>query len=262
MRMSRSPGFAVLFCAGLFLFSSCSAIHDFFSSEVGPEEGEAVVGLEGRESLVPPELILGPEDTLNVEVWRQDDLTRQVRVNRRGAIYLPLVGEIPLAGLTPSQLRDDLTERFKEYIRNPQVSVDLLESPNQKAFILGEVTRPGSFDINGLTSVLQVVAEAGGFTGDANLRSVVLVRGHLENPIIQRIDLEAALSGQFSQDLYLMRGDIVYVNRTFIADIENFAVRLTNIINPIHLAERTIILGSMVPDAFIHGDTSTRLTIN
>jgi len=262
MNMSRFLGCAILFATLLVALPACQTIRDSLSSEVGPDQDEAIVGMEGRETLAPPELILGPEDTLKVAVWRQPDLSSEVRVDRRGKITLPLVGEVELAGLSSSQLRDDLTERFKEYIRNPQVTVDVLESPNQKAFVLGEVSRPGSFDINGLTSVIQVVAEAGGFTNDANRASVGLVRGHIENPIIHRLDLEAAMSGQFNQDLYLMRGDIVYVNRTFIADVEDFAIRITNIINPIHLAERVVILGAMVPDAFLHGETSSRVTVN
>ena len=238
--------------------AACSSI----SSEVGPDEGEVVVSLEPREAPPPQELVLGPQDLLRIGVWRQDDLGREIRVDSTGSIFLPLVGEVPLAGLTPSLLRSALTERYSAFVRDPQVSVDLLESPNQKVFVLGEVQKPGSYPISSASTALQIVSEAGGFTRDADLESVVLVRGSLDTPVVQRLNLKEALSGHFNQDVYLMRGDIVYVNREYIADLERFAQRLANILEPVVKTERALLLGAIVPDAVLHGNVQTRVTID
>ncbi len=224
-----------------------------------PRSGRA----EPSQPAKAPPLILGPEDLINVEIWRQDDMKRDLRADRQGDIYLPLAGRVNIAGQNLGWLRFELTERLKKYYKDPQVMVNLVESPLQKAFILGEVTRPGSYRITAATSVMQLISEAGGFTDDAELDSVLLIRGNIEMGRVISLDIRAVVEeADLSQDWYLLRGDIVYVNRTAIADVELFARRLATIISPALMSERTLIFGSMVPDAVLHGDVDTRVTIN
>jgi len=244
----------------LSMLNACSSL------QVGPEEATFATPRssipEPPQPAPTPPLILGPQDVLRVEVWRQDDVSRQVTVDRQGDINLPLVGRISVAGQNLDWLLLSLGENFSKYYTEPQVMVELLESPLQKAFILGEVKKPGSYGITGSSTVLQLLAEAGDVTGDADLTAVVLIRGDIQNPMIIPVDLKAALNGDLSQDWYLLRGDIVYVNRSKIASIEAFARRITAIIDPIHAVERAFILGAMVPDAALHGQVNTRVTID
>jgi polysaccharide export outer membrane protein len=243
------------------LISGCS------STRVVPDEetlGTSRAGApDAQQPAKAPALILGPEDSFRIEVWRQKNMAREIRADRDGTIHLPLVGTVSVAGQNLNWLRWELTERYRQYYNDPEVLVELLDSPLQKAYILGEVANPGAYKITGTTSVLQLVAIAGGFTDDVDLDSVVLVRGDIDVPRVVPLDLEAAIEkGDLTEDWYLMRGDIVYVNRSPISDIELFARRLANIISPVVMAERALILGAIVPDAVLHGDVETRLTID
>jgi len=236
------------------------------SSHVGPEEEEYATTRSGLpepyQPATAPPLILGPEDVLNVEIWRQDDINREVTADRQGNIHLPLIGRLNIAGQNLDWVRFTLADRFEKYYNEPDVLVSLKESPLQKAFVLGEVAQPGSYKITGTTTVLELITEAGGFSDDADKGAVVLIRGHIDTPRIIPLDLEAALNGDLRSDWYLLRGDIVYVNRTLIADIEQFARRITNIITAPYLFERSLIIGAAVPDAVLHGDVTTRISID
>ncbi len=260
MRTIMKPIILAAIISILPLFGAC------LSSHVGPDEevyATARSGLpEPYQPATAPPLILGPEDVLNVEIWRQEDLNRQVTADRQGNIHLPLIGRLNIAGQNLDWVRFTLADRFERYYNEPDVLVSLVESPLQKAFVLGEVTKPGSYKITGTTTALELITEAGGFGDDADKGSVVLIRGHLDTPRIIPLDLEAALNGDLREDWYLLRGDIVYVNRTLIADIEQFARRITNIITAPYLFERSLILGAAVPDAVLHGDVTTRISID
>jgi polysaccharide export outer membrane protein len=235
------------------------------SSHVGPDD-EVIATPRGGvpEPVAPanaPPLILGPDDLLHVEVWNREEINRDIRADRDGIIHLPLVGRLNIAGQNLDWVRWELTQRLSNYYNDPEILVSLMESPLQKAFVLGEVNKPGDYPIFGTTTALQLIAEAGGFTNDAARGSVILVRGDISEPRVMRLDLKAALNGDLREDSYLLRGDIVYVNRTTIADVEDFARSLTTILAPIHLMERILILGALVPDAVLHGDVETRLTV-
>ncbi|MBE9528311.1 MAG: polysaccharide biosynthesis/export family protein [Proteobacteria bacterium] len=119
---------------------------------------------------------VGPEDVLEISVWRNDDLSKVVTVRPDGVISLPLVGDISAAGLTPSELRDRIIDSLKEFQETVVVSVIVLEVNSVKVYILGEVIKPGSYTLKRRTSILQAIAMAGGFSQYASKNKMVLVR--------------------------------------------------------------------------------------
>lgn len=120
-----------------------------------------------------PNLELHPGDAVNVKVWREEDLSGQFMVDDRGLITLPLLGERAVAGLGPSELRDELLADYRRYLNNPSIQVTILRRIN----ILGAVTEPGLYSVDATISLSEVLGLAGGIlpTGDAD--AIQLVRG-------------------------------------------------------------------------------------
>ncbi len=127
----------------------------------------------------PPEegFRLGPEDVIDVVVWRNPDLTREAIVIRPdGKISLPLIGDVQAQGLTAGELAQGLTARYKEYKENPAVSVNVQEVNSYNIFVLGEVNQPGKFPLKSYSTVLQAISMAGGFTQFAAENGIQVVR--------------------------------------------------------------------------------------
>jgi polysaccharide export outer membrane protein len=123
-----------------------------------------------------PNYVIGPEDVLHIRVWKEEALTMTVPVRSDGVISLPLINDVQASGLTPLQLRDSLTEKFKRFIDNPTVTVVLMEANSFKVFVTGQVRNPGVFRLRGETTLLQIIIMAGDFTDDANPRKIVIIR--------------------------------------------------------------------------------------
>ena len=175
--------------------------------------------------------IISPGDVLYISVWENPDLTGEVIVRPDGMISFPLIDEVKAAGLTISELDKEMTERLKEYIRFPDVSISLRAMGGQRVIILGEVKSPGVYSLKGRKTVLEAVALAGGFTKDAVLNSVIVIKGGFKNPHPKRVDLASALKkGKMKEDIVLESQDIVFVPKKFIADLNYF---LTQILGPI-----------------------------
>jgi len=128
-------------------------------------------GDEGARRSVPPEDIdhpvrpVGAEDLLEITVFEIPELNRTVRVTERGTISLPLLGDVPAGGLTPGQLESRIKERLAErYLQDPQVSIFVREYGSKRVSVLGAVGKPGSYEMLGARSLLQVLAQAGGLT--------------------------------------------------------------------------------------------------
>jgi polysaccharide export outer membrane protein len=126
------------------------------------------------------EFLLGSEDVLEVVVWRNQDLSRQVVVRPDGLISMPLIGDIQAAGLTPDQLAERITKRLREFKENPSVSVSVKEVNSYNVFVLGEVAKPGKYQLKSYTSILQAISMAGGFTPFAAKNKLQVVR-HFTN---------------------------------------------------------------------------------
>jgi polysaccharide export outer membrane protein len=155
---------------------------------------------------------IGPEDILQVFVWKNDTLSRVVPVRPDGHISLPLLGDVRAEGSTPVQLRDTLTQRYAEYMPAPEVSVIVVEVRSFKVSVMGEVLKPGRFDLKSATSALDAIAMAGGFSPFASRTRVVILRP--TNNGMTRIPFNynrVVASGGEAENLWLKPGDIVLV---------------------------------------------------
>jgi polysaccharide export outer membrane protein len=120
--------------------------------------------------------VIGADDVLSISVWKEPDITRVVTVRSDGKISLPLVGELQAAGRTPSDLEKDITAALLSYIAQPQVSVMVQEANSQKFNILGQVAKPGSYPLTAGLSIVDAIAQAGGFKDFAKKKSVYIMR--------------------------------------------------------------------------------------
>jgi polysaccharide export outer membrane protein len=120
--------------------------------------------------------IIGPNDVLAINVWKEPEITRSLPVRSDGKISLPLIGDVQAAGRTPMQLEEDISARLKDFITNPQVAVIVEQINSQKFNILGQVARPGSFPLTAGTTIVDAIAVAGGFKDFAKKKGVYLLR--------------------------------------------------------------------------------------
>jgi len=167
-----------------------------------------------------------------------DDLSTEVIVRSDGRISLPLIGDIQASGLTLSELKNVTTEKLKRYIKDPEVSISVKAFGGKKIIILGEVGSPGVYKPTGNVDIVEIIALAGGYTQDAVLRSVMVVRGDLDNPVAIRLNVNNAIKkGDLSQNIMIQPNDIVYVPRKFIKDVNYF---LNNLLGPLTAASSAV----------------------
>jgi polysaccharide biosynthesis/export protein len=158
----------------------------------------------------PADFVIGPEDVLSIVFWRDKDMTTQVKVRSDGKISLPLLDEIQAAGLTPSDLRARLIQESKKYFGNPTVTVVVNEINSRKVFITGQVVKPGPYVILAPTTVLQLIAMAGGLRDFADSKNITIVRqerGKTTSALFNYKNIRKNLS----QNIELKPGDTVVV---------------------------------------------------
>jgi polysaccharide export outer membrane protein len=182
--------------------------------------GCAPVSKEALDEVAKPvskEFLLGPEDVLEVTVWRNQDLSRTVVVRPDGKISLPLIGDVQASGLTASQVAVKIAARLTEFKENPNVSVSIREVNSYFVYVLGEVQRPGKYPIKSYATVLQGVSLAGGFTNFASkgkmavLRTVTKSDGDLHQIRIP-VPYDDLVSGKGAVENFLLKsGDTIVV---------------------------------------------------
>jgi len=123
-----------------------------------------------------PPYVIGASDVLDVNVWKEPDVTRSVPVRPDGKISLPLINDVQAAGLTPQQLAASITEKLRKFLTDPQVTVIVSQINSQKIYITGEVARAGAFQLTPGMTVLQAITSAGGFTAYANTKGIYVLR--------------------------------------------------------------------------------------
>jgi len=122
------------------------------------------------------EYLIGPEDVLSINVWKEPEISRTIPVRLDGRISLPLAGEVQAAGRTPDQLEQEITTKLKNYISDPEVSVMVQQIRSKRFNVLGQVVRPGSYLLTNSTTVLDAIAMAGGFRDFAKQKSIYVLR--------------------------------------------------------------------------------------
>jgi polysaccharide biosynthesis/export protein len=123
--------------------------------------------------------VIGNDDVLAINVWKEPDISRSIPVRSDGKISLPLVGEVQATGRTPLKLEQEIAAKLKNYISEPEVTVIVQQINSQKFNILGQVNRPGSYLITNSDTVLDAIAVAGGFRDFAKQKSIYVLR---QNP--------------------------------------------------------------------------------
>lgn len=126
----------------------------------------------------PPQegFVLGPEDVIEVVVWKTPELSRQVVIRPDGKISLALIGDVVASGLTAEQLAKTIAEKYKAVKENPSVSVNVIEVNSYYVFLVGEVIKPGKLQLKSYTTILQAISLAEGFTQFASRNSIMVVR--------------------------------------------------------------------------------------
>ena len=132
--------------------------------------------VQGEVAADSDKYVIGPEDVLYIHVWKEEALTRQVPVRMDGKISLPLVDDVQAAGLTPLQLKETITRKFKQYISNPVVSVVVTEVNSFKIYVSGQVKNAGVHRLRGETTILQLIPLVGGFTDGADQKKITVIR--------------------------------------------------------------------------------------
>ena len=161
---------------------------------------------------VPPEYVIGPEDVLGMNFWREAEMTGDVTVRPDGRLTLPLLGEIQAAGLTPDALRQRITEAANKLFEDPSVTVTVRQINSRKVYITGNVTTPGAHALTGERTVLQVIALAGGLTEFADRKNISIVRVDGGKQQIFKLNYNDVSKGKrLEQNIVLKPGDTIVV---------------------------------------------------
>jgi polysaccharide biosynthesis/export protein len=159
-----------------------------------------------------PNYVIGPQDVLDVDVWKEKELTRSVEVRPDGKISLPLLNDIQASGLSPMQLAANITDGLKKFITDPQVTVIVTKINSQRVYIVGEVTRPGAYPLLPGMTVLEALSSAGGFTMFANTKKIYVLRKQNGKQDKFQFNYKDAISGKRTdQNIVLRAGDQIVV---------------------------------------------------
>jgi polysaccharide export outer membrane protein len=155
---------------------------------------------------------IGADDVLTVVFWRDKDMSSEVVVRPDGKISLPLINEVDAVGLTPDQLRVKLQAAASNFIEEPNATVVVKQINSRKVFITGEVAKPGPYVITGPTTVLQLIAMAGGLHEFADRERIVILRVEKGRQVSYRFNYKEVSKGKsLAQNLELRPGDTVLV---------------------------------------------------
>ena len=155
---------------------------------------------------------LGPEDVLDISVWKEEGLKKETVVRPDGAISFPLIGDVQAAGRTVSEVRDEIGKRLSRYIPEPTVSVLVLRVASNRFYVIGRVNKPGDFAIGRYVDVLQALALAGGLTPFADPRGIKVIRKQDGKDVVLPFDFPAVTRGEsLEQNIRLQGGDVIVV---------------------------------------------------
>ncbi|MDH5716855.1 MAG: SLBB domain-containing protein [Spirochaetia bacterium] len=160
---------------------------------------------------------IGPQDVLEIKVWDNEDFGGKVVVSLTGFINYQFIGKIEVTGLTTGELAQKITDGLSDdYLINPQVTIEVVKYRSQKVSISGEIARPGTYYLTKKTSLVEIIAEAGGYTKEAGTE-VIIVRNkdaenqNNKNQKLIKVDIKKALEGDFNQNIYVENNDSIFI---------------------------------------------------
>lgn len=210
-KRSRAAGIVVIaifaMCWGLPLCRAQSEGNRAEAKSGTPAGSVAAVNLDGA-----GDYLIGPDDVLAVNVWKEREISQEVPVRPDGKVSLPLIGDVQAGGLTPRELQESVRSRLSTYLVNPTVTVMVKETRSHRFNVVGEVERPGSFVLGRLT-VLDALALAGGFRDFAKTSSIYVLRLHADGSHERfSFNYKQVIRGRnLEQNIALQPGDTVVV---------------------------------------------------
>jgi polysaccharide export outer membrane protein len=205
-------------CRSIFFVFAFSAVLPLFAQHDTTQKPggqlQASIGKQPSGPLTPqdPNYVIGPQDLIDISVWKEPDLSRSVPVRPDGKISLPLLNDIQAAGLTPTQLGAQITTNLAKYVTNPQVTVIVSQINSQRIYILGEVARAGGYTLLPDMNVLQALSNAGGLTAFANSKKIYILRRDSGKQQKIPFNYKEVISGKDpSQNISLKAGDTIVV---------------------------------------------------
>ncbi len=162
---------------------------------------------------VPEDFVIGMEDVLAVNVWREPELSvKEVVVRPDGKISLPLINDLQASGLTTRQLQERIAERLKEFVASPNVTVVVVRIVSQSVTIVGQVLKPGVYYLGSPMTVLELLARAGGFREEARIKKIKIVRKEGGKTSQFSFNYKDVSEGKnLQQNITLKNGDAVIV---------------------------------------------------
>jgi len=199
--------------ARIFLSAASLVVTAGLAAAQAPQatQGEAARTTTPAASL-PSDYVIGVEDVLSVVFWREKDMSADVIVRPDGKISLPMLNDVAAAGLTPEALAEVVAKAGTKFVRDAGVTVIVKEIRSRKVYIIGEVSRPGTFQLGSEMTVLQVIGEAGGFIEGANKSDVVIVRNEGGTERRFKFNYKDVVKGKNpEQNIRLLPGDTIIV---------------------------------------------------
>ena len=177
-------------------------------AETSPSAAAADAGLRD----VTRDYQIGPEDVLEITVWKEEGLKKEVLVRPDGGITFPLAGDIQAAGKTGRQLQQEITQRLEKFMADPVVSVAILKIVSNKIYVIGRVNKPGEFVAGRYVDVLQALSMAGGLTPFASENGIKVMRKENGKDLTFPFRYSEVKAGEnLGQNITLKGGDVVVV---------------------------------------------------
>jgi polysaccharide export outer membrane protein len=161
---------------------------------------------------LPPDYVIGPEDVLAVMFWRDKEMSGEYVVRPDGQITLPLLNDVQAAGLTPEQLKDELTKAASKLMEDPTVTVGVKAINSRRVHITGMVAKPGAYALTSPMTVVQLIATAGGLHEFADKKKILIVRNESGRQVAFKFNYKDFLNGKnLKQNIQLKPGDTVVI---------------------------------------------------
>ena len=164
------------FVVALALLVGASVAATAYAQQASPSTSGAAASMPSPAPIPITDYVIGPEDMLQITVWKNESLSRAIAVRPDGKISLPLLHDVQAAGLTPMQLQEKLAIALGEFMPNPEVSVSVTDVRSYRVSVLGEVQKPGVLQLKSDTTVLEAIALAGGFRDFASPGKIMIIR--------------------------------------------------------------------------------------
>jgi polysaccharide biosynthesis/export protein len=160
----------------------------------------------------PPGYVIGAEDVLGIVFWREKDLSTDAAVRPDGKITVPLLNDVAASGLTPEQLRDRIQTAASKFVEDPSVTVVVKAINSRKVYVTGQIAKPGVYPLTAPTTVMQLIAMAGGLHEFADADKILIMRTEDGKQVAKRFNYEQVRNGRnLNQNIELLPGDTVIV---------------------------------------------------